>query len=137
MRIPHDRAVDPFPGSCPAHGDCWEGLASGAAIAARSGTSASDLPAHDRVWPLVTNYVADALVNLILAYSPERIVVGGGLRARVMRSRLPQRVGERLNGYLRAPKLQGGLLEFIVPPLLGDDAGVLGAIALAALPARV
>ena len=136
MRIPHDRATDPFPGSCPSHGDCWEGLASGAAIAARAGKSASDLPVDDGVWPLVTDYVADAFVNLILAFSPERIVVGGGLRNRVMGPRLLHRMGERLNGYVRAPKLQGGLAEYIVPPQLGDDAGVLGAIALAALPAR-
>src|SRR4051794_38880699 len=31
MLIPHDRQADPYPGYCPYHGDCWEGLASGPA----------------------------------------------------------------------------------------------------------
>lgn len=137
MRIPHDRALDPFPGSCPSHGDCWEGLASGAAIAARSGSAARALPVDHAVWPLVTSYAADAFANLILAFSPERIAVGGGLRRRVLGPRLLQLVQERLNGYVRTWKLQDGLAEYIVPPQLGDDAGVLGAIALATRPSQI
>jgi fructokinase len=37
LRIPHDLDADPFPGSCPFHGDCWEGLAAGPAVEARWG----------------------------------------------------------------------------------------------------
>lgn len=130
MRVPHDCGLDPFPGSCPSHGDCWEGLASGAAIAARFGAPASTLPADHLIWALVTTYAADAFANLILTFSPERIVVGGGLRSRVLGPRLLRLVHDRLNGYLRTWKLQDGLAEYIVLPQLGDDAGVLGAIAL-------
>jgi fructokinase len=137
MRIPHDRAVDPFPGCCPSHGDCWEGVASGAAVAARGNGPAGSLPAHHPVWALVTSYTADALANLILTFSPERIVVGGGLRPRVLGPTLHRQLHERLNGYVRAKRLEDGLADFVVPPELGDDAGVLGAIALTSQPSRV
>jgi fructokinase len=131
IRIPHDREVDPFAGSCPSHGDCWEGLASGAAIAARCGVSPSSLHPQHEIWHLVTAYAADGLTNLILAFSPQRIVVGGGLRSRVLGQQLLQHVRQQLNGYLRARTLQDDLAEYIVAPELGDDSGVLGAIALA------
>jgi fructokinase len=39
MRIPHDRHPDPFEGACPAHGDCWEGLASGVSRGQSAGRS--------------------------------------------------------------------------------------------------
>jgi fructokinase len=133
MRIPHDWTLDPFAGSCPSHGDCWEGLACGAAIAARTGLPASDVADDHPVWPLVTTYAAAALTNLILAFSPQRIVVGGGLRPRLLTPHLHRVVQGQLNGYLRTPKLQDGLDSFLVAPGLGDDAGVLGAIALARL----
>jgi fructokinase len=44
---------------------------------------------------------------------------------------LRERVRIALNGYLVSPALQEEIDTFIVPPLLGDDAGVCGAIALA------
>jgi fructokinase len=52
MRIPHDRDADPFPGVCPFHGDCWEGLASGRAIKARWGRAAASLDGDQAVWEL-------------------------------------------------------------------------------------
>ena len=46
-----------------------------------------------------------------------------------------QKTGQRLNGYIQKPQLEEGLDEYIVPPGLGNRAGVLGAIALAHLAA--
>ena len=43
IRVPHDLAKDPYPGGCPYHGDCLEGLASGPAMQARWGKAAQDL----------------------------------------------------------------------------------------------
>jgi len=47
IRIPHDPAVDPFPGNCPFHGDCFEGLANGPAIQARFGSRGESI--HDAI----------------------------------------------------------------------------------------
>ena len=51
IRIPHDRAADPYPGCCPFHGDCLEGLASGPALEARWGQPADALPADHPARP--------------------------------------------------------------------------------------
>ena len=43
IRIPHDLERDPFGGCCPFHGDCLEGLASGASLRKRYGVASEDL----------------------------------------------------------------------------------------------
>ena len=124
-RIPHDRAADPFAGACPHHGDCWEGLAAAPALAARWGVSPQSLPDDHPAWALEAHYLALGLANIILTLSPERLVLGGGVLAR---SDLLERVRIDVRGligdYVRSAD--------IVPPALGNRAGVLGALALAA-----
>lgn len=44
---------------------------------------------------------------------------------------LRREVQALLNGYLQIPVLLDAIETYIVPPALGDQAGVLGAIALA------
>jgi fructokinase len=139
LRIPHDRLADPFPGVCPYHGDCLDGLASGRALAERWGTPAETLPPDHRGWALEAEYLALGLVSIIGVLSPRRIVIGGGvLQHRPLLPRLRRRVVELLAGYVRADELAADVDRYIVLPALGDDAGVLGALALArgALAAR-
>jgi fructokinase len=132
LRVPHDRDADPFDGVCPFHGDCWEGLAAGPAIAARWGKPAEELDDVDAVWQLEARYLALGLVSVISIISPERIVIGGGvMNASKLFSIVRDEVAGLVNGYPPVPALGLGLADYIVRPALGRRAGVLGAIALA------
>jgi fructokinase len=132
MRIPHDLDADPFPGVCPYHGDCWEGLASGRAIEARWGRPAASLGGDQAVWPLEARYLALGLVSVMCVLSPERIVIGGGVAHHDGLLTLVQRdVLALMNGYLEASAVSDDIADYITLPGLGLRAGVLGAIALA------
>jgi fructokinase len=134
MRIPHDRTLDPFDGVCFYHGDCWEGLASGRALAARWGRPADELADDSAVWDLQAHYLALGLVSVLSVLSPERIVLGGGVMERpTLLPLVRQNVGALLNGYV--PRIDE-IEDFIVRPELGSRAGVLGAIALARMYAN-
>jgi fructokinase len=132
IRVPHDLARDPFPGVCPFHGDCWEGLACGPAIAARWGADGRDLPDEHQAWPLEAEYLALGILSIVMIASPHRVVLGGGVMERSPLLRLVRRRLQGLvGGYLALPALGDGIDGYLVAPELGDDAGVLGAIALA------
>ena len=134
IRVPHDLASDPYPGCCPFHGDCLEGLASGPAMQARWRIAAEDLPPDHRGWALEAHYLAHGLANWVLTLSPQPIVLGGGvLRQAQLFTRIRQELAKLLNGYVRAPELTRDLDQYVVPPLLGDRAGVLGGLVLAEL----
>jgi len=132
IRIPHDSAADPFQGICPYHRDCLEGLASGPALQARWKTNPGTLPDEHPAWPLEARYLALGISNLVCALSPQRIVLGGGVMHRA--SLLPmirREVQKLLNGYVQTREIIDGIDSYIVPPGLGEQSGVLGAIALA------
>jgi fructokinase len=133
MRIPHDRARDPFAGVCPYHGDCFEGLASGEAIRQRWGRPGQELT-DPAVWELESEYLALGLMNVICTLSPQRIILGGGVPKKpTLLPLVRRRLQELLAGYFNAPELTrpDAIDQYIVPPGLGDQAGVLGAIELA------
>jgi fructokinase len=124
VRIPHDRARDPFAGNCPYHGDCLEGLAAGPAIEARWGQAGRLLPDGHEAWDLEADYLALGILNWTVTLAPQRIILGGGImQHRELLPKIQVRVAELLNGYMDPPDL--------VSPELGARAGVLGAIALA------
>jgi fructokinase len=130
--IPHDPRLDPFAGSCPYHGDCFEGLANGPAIQARFNKPAETLTDNDPFWDLEAGYIACALANYIFTLPPKRIVLGGGVMHRVfLFDKIRTRLSKLLNNYLSHPTLMSCLDEYIVPPALGYRSGVLGGIALA------
>lgn len=126
-------AEDGWPGACALHGDCVEGLASGTAIAARTGMPAEQVPADSVVWQPVAHALAQLLHTLVLATAPRRIILGGGVTQ--SRPELLARVRtlllQSLNGYLPLEELAGPIEQYIVAPGLGALAGPLGALALA------
>ena len=131
IRIPHDGLQDPFPGNCPFHGDCLEGLAAGPALEARWGIRAEELPASHEAWPLEARYLALAVANLVLTLSPERIILGGGvMHQEFLFPMIRAELKTILGGYLQSERVSA-LDSYLVPPGLGDRAGVLGALALA------
>jgi fructokinase len=130
--IPHDRQADPFPGVCPFHGDCLEGLASGPAMEKRWGQPGETLPPDHPGWEIEARYLALAAANWTCTLSPQRIILGGGV---IMQSHLLPMVQHEtqkiLNGYIASPQIAEHIEGYILLPALGSRTGVLGAIALA------
>jgi fructokinase len=134
--VPHNRDRDPFPGVCPYHGDCFEGLATGPAIEARWGQRGETLTADHPAWDLEAHYIALGLVNLICSLSPRRIILGGGvMEQNQLFPQIRKNVTSYLNGYIASPEIINSNESYIVPPALGSQAGVLGALALAEIAA--
>jgi len=125
------RPGDDWPGGCPWHGDCVEGLVGGAALAARLGQPAEALSEADPVWDTVIHALAGLAHNLVLTATPRRILIGGGVitgRPWLL-GRLRDALADSLAGYAHAADLD--MLQFLQAPGLGARAGPLGALALA------
>lgn len=117
---------------CAYHDTCLEGLASGPALQARwSVLDAMDLPLDHPAWEMEAHYLALALANYTFCYSPKRIMMGGGVMQQTqLFSMIREKFIPLLGGYVHHDYLEN-LAEHIMPPQLKDNAGVLGAIALA------
>jgi fructokinase len=132
IRIPHDWDIDPFPGTCPYHGDCLEGLAGGPSIEKRYGKRGEELPENHPAWDLLAGYIALALGNFICTLSPQRIILGGGvMQQEKLLQTIRRKAQELLNGYISANEILEQIDSYIVRPKLGNKAGILGALALA------
>jgi fructokinase len=134
IRIPRDRDPnrDGFAGTCPVHGDCWEGLASGPAMAARWRRPPENLDDDHPAWTLEAEYLSLGILAVVLVVSPEKVILGGGvMEHRPLLGMVRRRLRELVAGYLDTPLLGTEIDSYLVPPALGDRAGVLGAIALA------
>jgi fructokinase len=115
---------DQFPGLCPSHADCLEGMASGPAMAARWQASPKTLPPAHPAWALEAYYLAQAALTTAMMLSPELVVFGGGVSKQtalvpLIQAELTRQVG----GYLTEPPR--------VAPTALSAAGLLGAFLLA------
>lgn len=127
LKVPR-MAGDDFPGICSFHGDCLEGLASGPAIAARWGAPAHELPAEHPAWDAQAWYLAHGILALVAIVSPSRVIVGGGVcQAEGLHRKINAKLVEIAAGYF-PPVLAG---DYVVPPALGQQAGIRGALLLA------
>lgn len=130
--LPHDLELDPFKGTCPIHGDCFEGLASGTAIEKRRGQKAEKLPLDHPAWDLEAHYIALALRSFICTLSPQRIILGGGVvQQDLLMPLIRDKTLASLNDYIQSPQILEKIDEYIIPPGLEGKAGVLGALVIA------
>lgn len=121
-----------FPGICPFHGDCLEGLASGPAIIARSSASLAELPDTDPAWRIEADYLGQLCAQATLALSPQRIILGGGvMQQAALFDGIRQRLHHWLGGYVPALSRVADLEDYVAAPGLGTQSGILGALALA------
>ena len=126
-------ALCDFPGACPFHGRCIEGVASARALQQRTGSAPDALPDDHPVWALEAQYLAHLLATCVLAYAPRRIILGGGV---LMRQGLLARVRAQLlallGGYVpRAELTPEGVDAYVRAPSFGQRAGLMGAWLLA------
>ncbi|HEY5273802.1 MAG TPA: ROK family protein [Acidimicrobiales bacterium] len=128
MRIPQ-RRDDSFVGSCLFHGSCWEGLASGQALATRYRMRPADI-VDLRAWELEADYLALGVTNLICSFRPHRIALGGGV---FNHDGLLESVVERVSGLLTTAYFAEAqeVAEILVTPDLGSSSGVVGALLIA------
>jgi fructokinase len=131
IRLPR-HPDDSYAGACPFHGDCFEGMAAGPALQGRWGVRAETLPVDHQAWEFEAFYLAQALATFICTLSPQRIILGGGVMDQAhLFPMIRRKTQELLNGYVQSPQILERIDQYIVPPGLGNRAGVLGAIALA------
>ena len=132
ISVPHDLRKDPFTGVCPYHRDCFEGLASGPAMTARWNKSPEELPVDHIGWELEAEYISFALANLIYTVSPEIIILGGGVMNRQhLFPLIHKKTRSVMNRYIKSRALDENISEYIVPPRLKNDSGILGALSMA------
>lgn len=132
IRVRRDPRDQGFAGVCPFHGDCLEGLASGPAVVARWNAQLESLPEAHPAIEIIGGYLGELAATIALMLSCERIIFGGGVMSD---SRLLPHIREaasrQLAGYLPVQARAGGFGRLIVPPALGNQAGISGAMLLA------
>lgn len=93
------RRGDDVASVCSFHPDCAEGLVSGPALRKRLGEG-KDLADDPALVELVANYLGQLAATLVLAWSPHRIVWGGGaISATPIIPKIEQAMRDALGGY--------------------------------------
>lgn len=129
LLTPHPN--DHYKGKCPYHKNCLEGMAAGPAVEERWGKKGIELADQDEVWDLEAYYIAQALCNIIMMLSPQRIILGGGIMHQTqLMPLIRKKTKEFVNGYIKTPLIDD-IDNYIVLPSLNDKQGIMGCIKLA------
>lgn len=117
---------DSFPGRCPFHGDCLEGMACGPAIGERWEADPATLDDRDDVWDTEAAYLAQLIRVYTLGFAPDIVLFGGGVGTRPdMAERITKAAEADLAGYaVDGPPI-------VATAGLGADAGLIGAALVA------
>lgn len=130
--------ADKYPGGCPSHGNCLEGMVAGPNIEARYGIKGHLLGEDHEVWDFMADYLGQALMAYTLILSPEVILIGGGVSQQAhIFPKIRKAFKKYMNGYLDHPVLNGDLEDFIKYPLNGQKAGLIGSFYLAKEAAKL
>lgn len=122
---------DSYKGRCPFHPNCVEGLAAGPAVEERWGKKGVDLADNQLCWEMEAYYLGQAITNYICCYSPEKVILWGGIMHQEhIFPMVRQQVQKLLNGYVHHDAVLKSIDNYIIPPALGDDPGIKGAIKL-------
>lgn len=126
MVQPHPN--DTFQGSCPYHGNCAEGMAAGPSIDARLNKKGYEIEQNHEVWDYLAFYLAQALHTYTLILRPEIIVLGGGvMKGGSLLQKVKTELTRIIGNYVDIPPID----QYIQPPILGDNAGIIGGLILA------
>ena len=118
---------DVYPGRCPFHADCLEGMASGPAIAERWDADPKTLADRDDVWDLEAYYLAQLVRVYALTFAPDIVLFGGGVGTQ---PHLDDRIRAATEIDLAGYAVDGP--PEVVTAGLGEDAGLIGAAVVAA-----
>jgi fructokinase len=117
---------DDYPGRCPYHSDCLEGLASGPALAERFGPPESW---GTEAVQLAVGYLAQGLRAMVYLLAPQAVVVGGGVsRLAGFHRALGDALLDELSGYPGQGDHDDG---FVLAPALGERSALAGCILVA------
>jgi fructokinase len=126
---------DNYPGCCPYHGACIEGMSNAKAVADRLNILPSllnTIPDDHPVWNIQAYYIAQLCTAIIYLTSVQRIIIGGGLAKRKsLFEHIRKHVQKILNGYINIPLIIQNIDEYICPSKLGDLIGIQSALDLA------
>ncbi|MCD2257426.1 ROK family protein [Lactobacillus sp. CC-MHH1034] len=122
----HSQDLD-FPGICPFHKDCLEGLVSGPTLEARLGIKGPEVPRDHPVWDIMAYYLAQAAIQATLIIRPDKIVFGGGVVDEALLEKVRVQFDQLLNHYIDLPPLKNYIT---MPQVANNGSATLGDFAL-------